>query len=43
VTALTVVTLLAGLASPVFVPLTAGLLAPLGWRDTYLTLAGRPR
>ncbi len=39
VTALTAVTLLAGLASTVFAPLTAALLGPLGWRDTYLTLA----
>ncbi|WP_232661440.1 MFS transporter [Pseudonocardia sp. TRM90224] len=40
VTALTAVTLLAGLASTVFAPLTAALLGPFGWRDTYLTLAG---
>jgi len=39
VTALTAVTLLAGLASTVFAPLTAALLGPLGWRDTYLVLA----
>jgi MFS family permease len=39
VTALTAVTLLAGLASTVFAPLTAALLGPLGWRDTYLALA----
>ena len=39
VTALTAVTLLAGLASTIFAPLTAALLGPLGWLDTYLTLA----
>jgi MFS family permease len=39
VTVLTAVTLLAGLASTVFAPLTAALLDPLGWRDTYLALA----
>jgi MFS family permease len=38
-TALTAVTLLAGLASTVFAPLTATLSAHLGWRDTYLVLA----
>ena len=38
-TALTAVTLLAGLASTVFAPLTAALLDPLGWRGTYLVLA----
>jgi predicted MFS family arabinose efflux permease len=40
VTALTAVTLLAGLASTVFAPLTAALAGPLGWRGTYLVLAG---
>ncbi|MEV1296194.1 MFS transporter, partial [Pseudonocardia sp. NPDC049635] len=39
VRALTALTLLAGLASTVFAPLTAGLLAGLGWRGTYLVLA----
>ncbi|WP_181779198.1 MFS transporter, partial [Pseudonocardia pini] len=39
VRALTVLTLLAGLASTIFAPLTATLLDPLGWRDTYLVLA----
>ncbi|WP_219413473.1 MFS transporter [Pseudonocardia nigra] len=39
VTALTAVTLLAGLASTVFAPLTAALLGPLGWRQTYVVLA----
>jgi MFS family permease len=39
VTALTALTLLAGLASTVFAPLTATLLGHLGWRDTYLVLA----
>jgi MFS family permease len=39
VTALTAVTLLAGLASTVFAPVTAALLGPLGWRATYLVLA----
>ena len=38
-TALTALTLLAGLASTIFAPLTAALLAQLGWRHTYLTLA----
>jgi MFS family permease len=38
-TALTALTLLAGLASTIFAPLTATLLAQLGWRHTYLTLA----
>jgi len=37
--ALTAVTLVAGLASTVFAPLTAWLLAPLGWRGTYAVLA----
>ena len=36
VTALTALTLLAGLASTVFAPLAAALLGPLGWRNTYL-------
>jgi len=39
VVALTAVTLVAGLASTVFAPLTAVLEEALGWRDTYLTLA----
>ncbi len=39
VVALTAVTLVAGLASTVFAPLTAVLEESLGWRDTYLTLA----
>jgi MFS family permease len=39
VRALTVLTLLAGLASTIFAPLTAALLGPLGWRHTYLVLA----
>jgi MFS family permease len=39
VTALTALTLLAGLASTIFAPLTAALLEPLGWRHTYLALA----
>ena len=37
--ALTTVTLIAGLASTVFAPLTAALNTQLGWRDTYLLLA----
>ena len=37
--ALTAVTLVAGLASTVFAPLTAWLLGPLGWRGTYVVLA----
>lgn len=40
VAALTVVTLAGGLASTVFAPLTAVLSAHLGWRQTYLVLAG---
>lgn len=40
VRALTGLTLVAGLASTVFAPLTAALLDPLGWRGTYLVLAG---
>jgi MFS family permease len=39
VTALTALTLLAGLASTIFAPLTAALAGPLGWRRTYLLLA----
>ena len=39
VTALTAVTLLGGLASTVFAPLTAALLEHLGWRQSYLVLA----
>jgi MFS family permease len=39
VTALTVLTLLAGLASTIFAPLTAALLEHLQWRHTYLVLA----
>ena len=39
VTALTTLTLLAGLASTIFAPLTAALLEPAGWRGTYLVLA----
>ena len=35
VRAITAVTLVAGLASTVFAPLTAWLLGPLGWRGTY--------
>jgi MFS family permease len=38
-TALTALTLLAGLASTIFAPLTATLLTHGGWRHTYLTLA----
>ena len=40
VTALTALTLLAGLASTVFAPLTAALLDLLGWQRSYLVLAG---
>ncbi|WP_185063134.1 MFS transporter [Pseudonocardia eucalypti] len=39
VVALTALTLLAGLSSTIFAPLTAALLEHGGWRDTYLTLA----
>jgi MFS family permease len=39
VTALTALTLLAGLASTVFAPVTAALVAHLSWRQTYLVLA----
>ena len=38
VAALTALTLVAGLASTVFAPLTAALLSQLGWRGTYLVL-----
>jgi MFS family permease len=38
--ALTVVTLAGGLASTIFAPVTALLASPLGWRGTYLVLAG---
>jgi MFS family permease len=37
--ALTVLTLLAGLSSTIFAPLTATLLGSSGWRQTYLVLA----
>ncbi len=37
--ALTVVTLMAGLASTIFLPLTALLVSRLGWRDTLVALA----
>ena len=40
VTALTALTLLAGLSSTVFAPLTATLLEHLGWQHSYLVLAG---
>jgi MFS family permease len=39
VSALTTLTLVAGLASTVFAPLTAALMAHLTWRGTYLVLA----
>nr|WP_073575145.1 MFS transporter [Pseudonocardia sp. SID8383] len=39
VRALTVLTLVAGLASTVFAPLAAALLEPFGWRETYVVLA----
>ena len=39
VTALTTLTLVAGLASTVFAPITAALVGPLDWRGTYLVLA----
>src|SRR3954454_2041198 len=39
ITALTAVTLLAGLASTIFAPLTATLLGHLQWRGSYLVLA----
>jgi sugar phosphate permease len=38
--ALTVITLMAGLASTIFVPLAAWLVATQGWRPALLTLAG---
>ena len=38
--ALTVLTLAGGFASTVFAPITALLAGPLGWRGTYLVLAG---
>ena len=38
--ALTMLTLAGGLASTLFAPLTAALAGPLGWRGTYLVLAG---
>lgn len=38
--ALTILTLVAGLASTLFAPVTAGLAGPLGWRGAYLVLAG---
>jgi MFS family permease len=40
VRALTTVTLAGGLASTVFAPATAALVAQLSWRETYLVLAG---
>jgi MFS family permease len=39
VRALTTLTLVAGFSSTVFAPLTAALVGPLGWRDTFLVLA----
>ena len=39
VAALTTLTLVAGLASTVFAPITAALVGPLDWRGTYLVLA----
>ena len=39
VTALTALTLLAGLSSTIFAPVTAGLVAHLSWRQSYLVLA----
>jgi MFS family permease len=39
-TALTVVTLAAGLASTIFAPIAAGLTHGLGWRESFLVLAG---
>lgn len=38
VAALTTLTLAAGFASTIFVPLTSALATPLGWRGTYLVL-----
>jgi MFS family permease len=40
VAALTTLTLAAGFASTIFAPLASALSAPLGWRGTYLLLAG---
>jgi predicted MFS family arabinose efflux permease len=40
VQALTALTLAARFASTIFAPLTSALTAPLGWRGTYLVLAG---
>ncbi len=40
VRALTTLTLVAGFASTIFAPLTAALIDELGWRTTYLVLAG---
>jgi MFS family permease len=40
VAALTTLTLAAGFASTIFAPLTSALSGPLGWRATYLLLAG---
>lgn len=40
VAALTMLTLMAGLASTIFAPLTAALAEHLSWRETYLVLAG---
>lgn len=38
--ALTTLTLVAGFSSTVFAPLTAALVGPLGWRGTFVVLAG---
>ncbi|GAA4754466.1 MFS transporter [Actinomycetospora chibensis] len=38
--ALTTLTLVAGFSSTVFAPLTAALVGPLGWRSTFVVLAG---
>lgn len=40
VRALTVLTLVAGFASTVFAPLAGFLVDPIGWRNTYLVMAG---
>lgn len=40
VRAITTLTLVAGFASTIFAPLTAGLAQGIGWRQTYLVLAG---
>ncbi|WP_433029940.1 MFS transporter [Actinomycetospora sp. CA-053990] len=40
VRALTTLTLVAGFSSTVFAPLTAALVGPLGWRGTFVVLAG---